>query len=373
MTGYILAGVLLNPQVFDIISPSFVNSSDLITTLTLSIITFSVGASLYLPKIKRVGKTIGVVALFEAQFANLFIAVGFALLIPVLVPEMAQYAVPVALLFGALGSPTDPSATLAVAHQFKCDGPVTRTVMGVAAMDDGIGMLNYSLAAAVATVLIAHNSLNTSSILSPLLKIGSSLAAGAFFGGLFALLEKKMNISATSQMLALLLGTLYSCYGVSMLINADPLLAVMTMGFVMVNAGEWCRQIPEKISGTVEEIVFILFFTVSGMKLDFSVLKSSALLVLLFVVLRVSGKFAGTNLGARLTSAPKPVRKYTGFCLVPQGGIVIGLALVLHSMPAFHAFADTLINVILGTVVINELIGPMFSKWALKNAGEFHT
>lgn len=139
VTGYILAGVLLNPQVFDIISPSFVNSSDFITTLTLSIITFSVGASLYLPKIKRVGKTIGVVALFEAQFANLFIAVGFALLIPVLVPEMAQYAVPAALLFGALGSPTDPSATLAVAHQFKCDGPVTRTVMGVAAMDDAIG------------------------------------------------------------------------------------------------------------------------------------------------------------------------------------------------------------------------------------------
>lgn len=373
VTGYILAGVLLNPQVFGIISPSFVNSSDLVTTMTLSIITFSVGASLYLPGIRKVGKTIGVVALFEAQFANFFIFAGFAFLIPILVPGTAQYAVPMALLFGALGSPTDPSATLAVAHQFKCDGPVTRTVMGVAAMDDGIGMLNYSIAAAAAAVFIAHNSFTANSVLSPLLRIGSSLVIGAFIGALFALLEKKMNIDSTAQMLALLLGSLYSCYGVSSLFNADPLLAVMTMGFVVVNAGEWCRQIPEKVSGSIEEIVFILFFTVSGMKLDFSVLKSSALLVLLFVILRVTGKFAGTILGAKLTSAPKPVRKYTGFCLVPQGGIVIGLALVLHSMPVFQPFADTMVSVILGTVVINELIGPLLSKWALKKAGEIHT
>ncbi len=373
VTGYILAGVLLNPQVSGIISPSFADSSDLVTAMTLSIITFSVGASLYLPGIRKVGKTIGVVALFEAQFANLFIAVGFAFLIPALVPEIAQYTIPAALLFGALGSPTDPSATLAVAHQFKCDGPVIKTVMGVAAMDDGIGMLNYSIAAAAAAVLIAHNSFTANSVLSPLLRIVSSLAIGAFFGGLFALLEKKMSITSTAQMLALLLGSLYSCYGVSMLFNADPLLAVMTMGFVVVNAGEWCRQIPEKVSGSIEEIVFILFFTVSGMKLDFGVLKSSALLVLLFVVLRVTGKFTGTILGAKLTSAPKTVRKYTGYCLVPQGGIVIGLALVLHSMPVFQPFADTLVSVILGTVVINELIGPLLSRWALKKAGEIHT
>lgn len=373
VTGYILAGVLLNPEVSGLISPSFVSSSTLVTKMTLSIITFSVGASLYLPNIKKMGKTIALVALFEAQFANILIAVGFALLIPSIMPQMAQYAIPVALLFGALGSPTDPSATLAVAHQFKCDGPVIRTVMGVAAMDDGIGMLNYSIAAAAATVLIAHNSLTASAVLSPLLSIGFSLAIGASIGGLFALLEKKMNISSSSQMLALLLGSLYSCYGVSELLGADPLLAVMTMGFVVVNAGEWCRQIPETVSGSIEEIVFILFFTVSGMKLDFGVLKSSALLVLLFVVLRALGKYAGTVIGAKLTSAPKTVQKYTGFCLVPQGGIVIGLALVLHAMPAFKPFADTLVSVILGTVVINELIGPILSKWALKNTGEINS
>ncbi len=131
-----------------------------------------------------------------------------------------------------------------------------------------------------------------------------------------------------------------------------------------------CRQIPGKIADSIEQIVFILFFTVSGMKLDFAVLKSSALLVLLFVVLRVAGKFTGAGLGAKLAKAPIVVRRYTAACLVPQGGIVIGLALVLTSNPIFQPFAETLISIILGTVVINELAGPLLAKWALKKAGE---
>lgn len=370
VTGYIIAGVLLNPQVSGLIPVSFISHSNLATNLTLAIITFSVGASLYLPKLKKVGRTIGVSALFEAEFANVFIAVGFVFLLPLLMPEMAPVAVPLALLFGALGSPTDPSATLAVTRQYNCNGPVTRTVMGVAALDDGVGMLNYSIASAAAAVILAHSSFSAASVLSPLLRIASSLALGGLFGWLFSILERRKFAQSNAGILALLLGCLYTCFGVADLLNADSLLAVMTMGFVVVNAGEWCRRIPDKMASGLDQMVFILFFTISGMKLDFSVLKSSALVILVYVLLRAAGKFSGMAVGAKITGAPSAVRRYTGFCLVPQGGIVIGLALVLQTRPEFAVFSQTLVSVILGTVVIHELIGPMLSKWALKKAGE---
>lgn len=370
VTGYILVGVLLNPQVSGIVSSDFVSGSELVTSLTLAVITFSIGASLYIPDIRKVGRTIGLVALFEAEMANLFIALGMVLLLPLLLPGSAPYAIPLALLFGALGSPTDPSATLAIAHQYRCSGPVSRTVLGVAALDDGIGMLNYSVAASAAAVLLAHSSFSAASVLSPLLRIALSLAVGGIFGGFFALLEKRKVATGDSAILALLLGTLYACYGAAEHLNADPLLAVMTMGFVVVNAGEWCRTIPGKVSDRIEEVVFILFFTVSGMKLDFSVLETSALIVLAFAVLRAAGKFAGTAIGAAMAKGPAKVKKYTGFCLIPQGGIVIGLALVLHAQPEFSPFADTLVSVILGTVIVHELAGPLLSKWALRKAGE---
>lgn len=370
VTGYILAGVLLNPQISGIVSPDFVDHSQLVTNMTLAFITFSVGASLSIPNMKKIGKSIGIITLFEAQLANLFVALGFVLLIPVLLPQMAQYAIPLALLLGALGSPTDPSATLAVAHQYNCRGPVMKTVMGVSALDDGIGMLNYSIAAAAAAVLLSGSSFSAQSVLAPLIRIGLSLAVGAAVGTLFAFIEKKTKIKPASRILGLLLGSVYGCYGLADSAGADPLLAVMAMGFVVVNAGEWCRQIPEKVSASIEQVIFILFFTVSGMKLDFTVLKSSSLLVLAFVVLRAAGKFTGTGIGAKLSKAPVTVGKYTGFCLIPQGGIVIGLALVLQARPEFKPFADTLVSVILGTVIINELTGPILSKQALRKAGE---
>ncbi|PIE53569.1 sodium:proton exchanger [Candidatus Fermentibacteria bacterium] len=370
VTGYIMAGVLLNPQVSRLVPEGFVLHSDLTTSLTLAIITFSVGASLYLPTLKKVGRTIGLAAVLEAEFANIFIAVGFALLLPLLLPETAPAAIPLALLFGALGSPTDPSATLAVTRQYKCNGPVTKTVMGVAALDDGIGMINYSTASAAAAVILAHTAFSVNSVLTPLLRILTSLAAGGLFGWLFSVMEKKQFAKTDAGILALLLGTLYTCYGAALLVDADSLLAVMTMGFVVVNSGKWCRNIPDKIAGGLDQLVFILFFTISGMKLDFTVLASSALLVVVFVLLRVAGKMTGTALGAKLTDAPATVRKYTGFCLVPQGGIVIGLALLLQSRPEFSDFSGTLVSVILGTVIIHELAGPVLSKWALKKAGE---
>ena len=370
VTGYIIAGVLLNPQVSGLVPVSFISHSNLATNLTLAIITFSVGASLFLPALKKVGRTIGIAALFEAEFANVFIAVGFAFLLPILMPEMAPVAIPLALLFGALGSPTDPSATLAVTRQYNCNGPVTRTVMGVAALDDGIGMIGYSIASAVAAVILAHTSFSAGSVFSPVLRIAASLALGGFFGWFFSILERRKFAKSDAGILALLLGTLYTCFGVAALANADSLLAVMTMGFVVVNAGEWCRRIPDKMASGLDQMVFILFFTISGMKLDFSVLKSSALVVLVFVILRAAGKFTGTAVGARIAGAPSEVRKYTGFCLIPQGGIVIGLALVLQARPEFEAFSETLVSVVLGTVIIHELAGPMLSKWALKKAGE---
>jgi len=370
VTGYILAGVLLNPQISGIVSTNFIAGSELVTDLTLAVITFSVGASLYLPNIRKVGKTIGLMALFEAEFANIFICVGFIFLLPVLVPASALYAIPLALLFGALGSPTDPSATLAVTHEYKCDGPVTRTVLGVAAMDDGIGLINYSIAAAAAAVILAHSSFSVSSVLSPVLRIAVSLGVGGVFGTIFSFLEKKELAKSDSSILALLLGSLYACYGAAGYVNADSLLAVMAMGFVVVNAGEWCRTIPEKTSGWIEEVVFILFFTVSGMKLDFTVLKSSALAIGIFVLLRASGKYIGTYIGAKISRAPAEVGKYTGFCLIPQGGIVIGLALVLQARQEFSQFSDMLVSVILGTVIVHELVGPLLSKWALMKAGE---
>ena len=116
--------------------------------------------------------------------------------------------------------------------------------------------------------------------------------------------------------------------------------------------------------------MFLLFFTLSGMYLNFSVLLKYLPLVVLFVAFRTAGKLGGAYLGATLGRAPHAVRRYTGWGLIPQGGIVIGLALTVKGIPELAPYSDILVNVIIGATVIHELVGPFAAKFALQRAGE---
>lgn len=140
----------------------------------------------------------------------------------------------------------------------------------------------------------------------------------------------------------------------------------------VVNFGRERDRIFRLIERTAEPLVFVLFFTISGMLLDFAILLRYLPVVLLFVVLRSTGKLTGAFAGAWLARSSRAVRHYTGWGLIPQGGIVIGLALVTRQHPAMHAISEVLLNVIIGATVIHELIGPLLAKLALQKSGEFH-
>ena len=160
ITGYILAGILLNPQVFHIVPNDFTQNTELVTNVALSFITFSVGGTLLISKIKELGKSIFTITVFESEFAFIFVIMGLTFVLPFIMHidngDILTTYLPVALLLGSMASPTDPSATLAVTHEYKAKGAVTSTIMGVAAFDDALGIINYSIAIAVSQTLIKH-------------------------------------------------------------------------------------------------------------------------------------------------------------------------------------------------------------------------
>jgi len=108
------------------------------------------------------------------------------------------------------------------------------------------------------------------------------------------------------------------------------------------------------------------------MLLNFMAFSQSLVLILVFVTARAAGKIAGTRLGARIVDAPPAVSRYTALALLPQGGIVIGLALTLRDNPAFTPVSDMLMSIIIGATVIHELIGPLIARSALRRSGELH-
>ena len=160
------------------------------------------------------------------------------------------------------------------------------------------------------------------------------------------------------------------CYGVASIIGVDELLSTMAMGAFVVNFNKMRKKIFNILERYTEELIFVLFFTISGMHLQFSVFTASFSLVLLFVLFRTLGKIAGSRIGAYIANASPTVKKYVAGGLIPQGGIVIGLALLIKQNTSFNQIADIIISVIIGATIIHELIGPVISKISLKKAGE---
>ncbi|MCK5586767.1 cation:proton antiporter, partial [Candidatus Bipolaricaulota bacterium] len=122
VSGYIVAGLLLNPRITGFVSISFVDSMGTITDLSLAILTFAIGGTLAFGPLKELGKKILFIALGEAQLSAFLVTVGCLVTLPFLLPEAGNFwtmTAPLAVLLGSLASPTDPSATLAVVRQYK--------------------------------------------------------------------------------------------------------------------------------------------------------------------------------------------------------------------------------------------------------------
>ena len=376
VTGYILAGVLLNPGLLHFVPPTFVHSTETVINIALAFITFSVGGSLCYSRIRDLGKSILWITAFEAELAFLAILGGFILILPLFVPGTAGTSwsvgiLPVALLIGALGTPTDPAATLAVVHEYGAKGKVTSTVMGVAALDDAAGIINYSVAIALAQVLIIGRGFSLdSSVMVPLVSIGGAVGLGIVFGFAFNLLTYLLPGEGEGVLIVIVVAFVTLCFGLSQYLGLDQLLATMAMGMVVTNLNPKRQAIFAMLERYTEQLIFVVFFTLSGMNLNFSSLISYLPLIALFVLFRALGKFSGVLLGAGIARASTSVRKYAFGGLIPQGGIVVGLALLIKQNPAFQQVTDLIVSVVVGATVVHEIIGPLCSKVALKKAGE---
>ena len=372
VSGYIIMGMLLSPSILRILPQSFVNSSHIITDLALSIVTYMIGGSLAYDKIKRLGKVITLITVFEAEMAFLFMIGFFALLLPTLMPNLGPYTsfyLPFVFLLAAMASPTDPVASLAVIHEYNARGTLTTTLLGVAAADDAFGIINFSIATSLALVFSQGGHLSiVSLVIEPLKDIILSILVGILGGFLIFILTKKVN--RDSGIIVLVFGSLFLTYSIAEYFKLDPLLSTMSAGATVVNMKIDTNKLFVTIEKYYEELIFILFFVLGGAFLQIKAFVMALLVVIFFIIIRFAGKFSGVFIGSKLSKAPKVISKYLAFGLFPQGGIVVGLALTVAKFPQFHKFSVYLINIILGTTALHELLGPISSRFAISKAGE---
>ena len=373
--GFILAGIFLNPDLTGFMPHTAAKSTNFVINLALCFITFSIGGTLSLVKLKKLGKGILWITIFEAQTAFLFVTLGFLAIAQFFIkgPAIGWFNtyIPFAVLIGCIASPTDPTPSLAIAHEYKSEGDVTSTIMGVSALDDATGIINFCLAMVIASSFALHTKFSLyNSIGVPFIMILGSLALGALFGFILNVISLFLNKKTEGALITAIFGLLAVCFGITNTLNWEALLATMAMGIMVVNFNPIHDKIFKVLERYTEELIFLMFFVVSGMQLNFAVIPTASIMIIFFVLFRISGKTAGTFLGATIAGSSDNVKKFTSAGLIPYGGIVVGLGLLMKQEPAFEGFADIIIAVVIGGTILSEIIGSVCVKLALKGAGE---
>lgn len=376
--AYIATGIVFSPHTASITDESIVQVTHPLLEISLAFIAFEIGGALKWFKIKAHEKEIISITLMASLIPFLVILLGviaMGLLLPQSLPYSFSLLVFLGLLLGALASPTDPTATFAVMHQYKSRGRVSDTIVDVAAIDDAFGILLFGLTIGTISLYLGNGEgkIGSNPIVYSLYQIVVSIIAGAVMGFIFKLAARMLKTDSEGQWVVITFSLLILMVGLSEWLGLDEVLASMMMGVVVANA---CRQqeiIFSILERYTEELIFLFFFLLSGMQLNISTLPQAAGLIGLFVLLRTAGKMLGANLGARLVKSEPRIQKYTAYGLLPQGGIVIGLALSLQENGMFTEISELLLTTIIGTSIIHELIGPIAAKWGLEQAGEIES
>ena len=366
ITGYIVAGLLVSESVAGIVDHHTVASLAPITEVALSFIAITIGGEFHFAKLRRTSGKILTITLFEAIFAAAMVTavLGF-LLLPF------SYA----LLLGAIAAATAPAATVVIVRDLRARGEFVDYLFGVVAFDDAASVLLFSIGFAVVTPLLMGGAADGAGILAAfghgLAEIGLSALAGIVAALLIHAAAGRGR--PDNEVLIITLGVLFAATALVLLLHLSALIANMCAGVMLVNLAPRNRRVFAALE-PITAPVFALFFILAGAELDLSVVGQGlvVLLGLVYLAARFAGKMAGVTLGSLAVNAPANVRRYLGYCLFPQAGVAIGLAMVVQGSSLFvdapgevREMLRLLTNVVLFSVFVNELIGPLISRYGI--------
>ncbi len=372
VSGYVVAGMILSPSILGIFPRDLVREDfTLITDIALGVIAFSIGGVLELPKVRRLGKQMFWIAVTQALGASIMVTGGILLIFPLIVGSgsslLANY-IPLAIVIGAISAATAPAATLGIVHEYRARGPMTTTLLGVVMLDDALTILFFAFAAQVARSFIAQDSLSVMVAFGrPSLEILVAVIIGGAGGLFLKILAPK--IPSRSALLGVGLGTIFLTGGLALSVNSSALLANMVLGFMVTNFVRHSEDLFSVIEN-VEEPVFGMFFVLAGAHFDLGAAQTAGWLAAIIVVGRFAGKFLGARLGAEISGATDSVKRCLGFGLLPAAGVTVGLVLIAQDLFIDTNISELMVNAVLGSVIVSELLAPLMVRYGLIRSGE---
>ena len=364
ITGYIFAGILLGESGIDLIHHENLEQLNIISEITLSFIAVIIGCEFSLSKLRKYGKRVIILTLSQMLLAFSLISFGL------IMAGLSEY---IAFILGAIGAATDPAATAVIAESLKAKGEFIDYLHGTVALDDAGTVILFSIAFALAGSFISGHEVNLlHGIVHAAREILFSLLSGVIAGLIihYSTRNKHNNV----ELKFITLGLIFLSTSICLSLHLSPLIANMALGMVLINMSQNNIRVLTALQPLTPPL-YVIFFTIAGTELNLGIFTSgSALLAgLIFILMRFSGKYGGIWISGKLLNLSPRIRNWLGLALMPQAEVAIGLvifvqgsSMVQDASPEVSFQITEMINIILMSVFVNELLGPPLAKMAIR-------
>ena len=327
----------------------------LLSSIALVMIGFLIGGTLTRASLQRHGRRVLTVSAAMVVTTVVAVAVGLTL-----------FGIPVeaALLLAGIAPATAPAATADVVHEAGAKGPFAQTLIRIVALDDAWGLFAFTLMLATVDFISGQGGFDTL-VLTSLWELGGALILGTILGVPMAFLSGRIARGEPIQVEAL--GMVFLCGGLAVWLEVSFILAAMVMGAVVTNLARHHTRPFHAIEG-IEWPFLVLFFVLAGASLQVDTFWLAGSGLLGYVVLRVVGRVLGAWVGGALCRDEPSQRWWMGLAMLPQAGVALGMALL--TAQRVPALAEFILPVVVAATVIFEVVGPVFTRLALRRVGE---
>lgn len=385
ITGYIIIGVIIGGILVALSLTETVESLEIVSSVALGFIAFSIGTELEFSKLKKSGKEVVVITIIQAVMTSVITIVGL-LALNLIFPGLVS--LPIALVLGAIATATAPAPIMLLTRKYKAKGPLTDVLLPLVGMDDAVGIVLFGVLLSVADSIKGGTNLSVLEIIEgPLFELFFSAVIGTLIGlGAAYLIRKiksrdsqKQEVFLSVSVVAIFATVAFAKMGLHIgdfPIHLSPILTPMIMGVVFTNSLPRVRAHDVNLSiETFSAPILIAFFTLAGAELVVAFAHNLHIafgpvigITAVYIAFRSVGKVYGAHLGAKLMHSHRSVQKYLGLCLLPQAGVALGMAYQAKS--DFGDEGTIILIVVLVATLVYELFGPIGVKMALYDANE---
>ncbi len=378
ITGFILAGLLVSPHTTGVVSIEMNEMLHLLKEVAIGFLALTIGAEFSRSKLRRIGRDIAGITLINV--AGTFVVVWLGCMALNHLFMRVDIGHPYAILLAVIACATSPAIIVAEVHHLRAHGRFVDYLFGVVALTDAIAVIAFGVA-----FTLVVNMLGDVGSYSLIRETFREIVTSALAGGLAAVpLAYILRFTrGRNELMIITIGYVFVVTGAALALTLSPLLTNMALGAALVQFASGRQRVFRSLEAFTPPI-YALFFVLAGLQLDPRVFASLSALGVgtAYVLLRGVAKYGTTWAGCRLRHTPAPIRRHLGLCMFSKGGIALGFVLLIQTSPAMEALRvspvvyanlNLLVNVVLLSIFVNELLSPIFLRYAVTRGSELES